>query len=206
MYGFDQHVLRTDVSGMPLEWIGYQEAVRLYHLGLVAYTCGTLLYRVRGGVNARTGERSIVDVNSIVATQGGAYAQLRARQDYVPPLSNAALFRRDFNLCLYCGGAFATRDLSRDHVRPLVQGGSDDWTNVVSACKRCNHHKGGRTPEQAGMELLAIPFTPNHAEYVFLQGRRILSDQMAFLRAHFPRSSPLHARLDTALQNGDSST
>lgn len=206
MHRFEQHVLRTDVSGMPLEWIGYQEAVRLYHLGMVAYTCGTLLYRVHGGVNARTGQRSIVEVNSIVATQGGAYAQLRSRRDYVPPLSNAALFRRDFNLCLYCGGSFATRDLSRDHVRPLVQGGRDDWTNVVTACKRCNHHKGGHTPEQAGMELLAIPFAPNHAEYVFLQGRQILSDQMAFLRAHFPRTSPLHARLETACQNGDSST
>ena len=30
---------------MPLEWIGYQDAVRLYHLEQVAYTCGTLLYR-----------------------------------------------------------------------------------------------------------------------------------------------------------------
>ena len=47
MYGLEQQVLRTDVSGMPLEWIGYQEAVRLYHLGQVAYTCGTLLYRIR---------------------------------------------------------------------------------------------------------------------------------------------------------------
>lgn len=195
MYNLDQQVLRTDVSGMPLEWIDYQEAVRLYYLGQVAYTCGTLLYRVYGGINAASGRRSMIDVNSIVATQGGAYALLRSRHDYVPPLSNAALFRRDVNLCLYCGGGFPSRELSRDHVTPLVQGGTDDWTNVVSACKRCNHHKGGRTPEQAGMELLAIPFTPNHAEYVYLQGRRILADQMDFLRAHFPRSSPLHERL-----------
>mgnify|MGYP001823683786 CR=1 FL=1 len=40
----NSQVLRTDVSGMPLEWVGYQDAVRLYHLGQVAYTCGTLLY------------------------------------------------------------------------------------------------------------------------------------------------------------------
>lgn len=196
MYGLDQRVLRTDISGMPLEWINFQEAVRLYHLDQVAYTCGTLLYRVHGGVNAVSGQRSVVEVNSIVATQGGAYALLRARDDYVPPLSNSALFRRDFNICLYCAQSFSVHDLSRDHVRPLVQGGSDTWNNVVTACKRCNHHKGGRTPEQAGMELMAIPFSPNHAEYVFLQGRRILTDQMAFLRAHFPRSSPLHQRLE----------
>lgn len=195
MYGLDQQVLRTDISGMPLEWIGYQEAVRLYHLRLVAYTCGTLLYRVYGGINAASGRRSMIAVNSIIATQGGAYAYLRSRSDYVPPLTNSALFRRDFNMCLYCGGIFPVRDLSRDHVTPIVQGGRDQWNNVVTACKRCNHHKGGRTPEQAGLQLLAIPFVPNHAEYVYLQGRRILADQMDFLRAHFPRSSPLHKRL-----------
>ncbi len=195
MYGLEQQVLRTDVSGMPLEWIDYQEAVRLYHLGQVAYTCGTLLYRIHGGINASSGRRSVVEVNSIIATQGGAYAQLRARHDYVPPLTNSALFRRDFNLCLYCGGSFPVRELSRDHVTPMVQGGTDQWNNVVTACKRCNHHKGGQTPEQAGIQLLAIPFTPNHAEYIYLQGRRILTDQMEFLRAHFPRTSPLHARL-----------
>ena len=195
MYGLEQQVLRTDVSGMPLEWIDYQEAVRLYHLEQVAYTCGSLLYRIRGGINASSGRRSVVEVNSIIATQGGAYAQLRARHDYVPPLTNSALFRRDFNLCLYCGGTFPARELSRDHVTPMVQGGADQWSNVVAACKRCNHHKGGCTPEQAGMQLLAIPFTPNHAEYIYLQGRRILTDQMEFLRAHFPRTSPLRERL-----------
>jgi 5-methylcytosine-specific restriction endonuclease McrA len=196
MHGLEQRVLRTDISGMPLEWIGYQEAVRLYHLQQVAYTCGTLLYEVRGGINAATGRRSVIAVNSIIATQGGTYALLKSRRDYVPPLCNSALFRRDFHICLYCGAPFQPQDLSRDHVTPLVQGGVDSWNNSITACKRCNHRKGGRTPEQAGMELLAIPFTPNHAEYIFLQGRRILADQMEFLRAHFPRSSPLHERLD----------
>ncbi len=199
MYSLEQQVLRTDVSGMPLEWIDYQEAVRLYHAEQVAYTCGTLLYAVRGGINAITGRRSVIEVNSIIATIGGSYAHLRMRHDYIPPLSNGALFRRDFNICLYCGETFAVRELSRDHVTPLVQGGKDEWKNVVTACKRCNHHKGGRTPEQAGMQLLAIPFVPTHAEYIFLQGRRILADQMEFLRAHFPRSSPLHKRLSPSL-------
>ncbi len=77
----------------------------------------------------------------------------------------------------------------------MIQGGRDTWNNVVTACRRCNNHKAGRTPEQAGMQLLAVPFTPTHAEYIYLQGRRVLADQMEFLRAHFPRSSPLHERL-----------
>jgi 5-methylcytosine-specific restriction endonuclease McrA len=188
-------VLRTDVSGMPLEWIGYQEAAKLYHLGEVAYSCGTHLYTLHGGINARTGRRSLIEVNSIIATHHHHNNGYGIDPNYVPPLSNPALFRRDNNLCLYCGHRFHHSDLSRDHITPISVGGADTWNNVVTACKRCNNHKAGRTPEQAGMQLLAIPFTPTHAEYVYLQGRRVLSDQMEFLKAHFPRKSPLHQRL-----------
>lgn len=189
-----QQVLRTDVAGMPLEWIGYQDAVRLITLGQVSYSLGSTVYRIHGGFNAITGERSIVDVDAIIATRGThPHAHLFATS-YTPPLSNQALFRRDQYLCLYCGEHFPHGLLSRDHVNPLSQGGVDTWGNVVTSCKRCNNHKAGRTPEQAGMELLAIPFTPTHAEYVYLQGRRILADQMEFLIAHFPRNSPLRQR------------
>lgn len=192
MYELSQQVLRTDVSGMPLEWIGYQDAVRLYYAQQVAYSCGTLLYCIHGGINARTGLRSTIEVNSIVATYGSNHA---LHGDYVPPLNNQALFRRDAHLCLYCGERHARIELSRDHVTPLSQGGEDCWNNVVTACKRCNNHKAGRTPEQAGLELLAVPFTPTHAEFIYLQGRRVLADQMEFLSAHFPRTSPLRTRL-----------
>ena len=51
-------------------------------------------------------------------------------------------------------------------------------------------------PEQARMQLIAVPFVPTYAEYIYLKGRRILTDQMDFLRAHFPRKSPLHARIN----------
>jgi hypothetical protein len=192
LYDLSQQVLRTDVAGMPLEWINYQDAVKLYHGEDVAYACGVPLYQVRGGISARTGLRSVIPVNSIIATHG---SNRSLHGTYVPPLSNHALFKRDANLCLYCGVRFSNKDLSRDHVRPMSKGGLDAWKNVVTACKRCNNHKAGRTPEQAGLQLLAIPFTPSHAEYIYLQGRRVLADQMEFLLAHFPRSSPLHERL-----------
>lgn len=195
MYELSQQVLRTDASGMPLEWVGFREAVRLYHLEQVAYTCGTLLYRIHGGISASTGLRSRIEVNSIIATYGRNHALDKLRDRYVPPLNNPALFRRDSHICLYCGEVFPDRELSRDHVTPVIQGGQDVWNNVVTACRRCNNHKAGQTPEQAGMELLAVPFVPTHAEYIYLQGRGVLADQMEFLRAHFPRSSPLHQRL-----------
>jgi hypothetical protein len=80
-------------------------------------------------------------------------------------------------------------------VRPFSQGGRDTWSNVVTACRRCNNFKAWRTPEQARMQLIAVPFTPTYAEYIFLKGRRVLADQMEYLLAHFPRSSPLHGRI-----------
>ncbi|MBA3581262.1 MAG: HNH endonuclease [Gammaproteobacteria bacterium] len=192
MSNLNQQVLRTDASGMPLEWIDYQQAVKLYCADEVAYTCGALLYHIRGGINARTQLRSTVMVHSIIATYGNHKI---LHEDYTPPLSNQTLFKRDAYICLYCGHRFISSDLSRDHVRPISQGGKDVWNNLVTACKRCNNHKAGRTPEQAHMELLAVPFTPTHAEYIYLKARRVLADQMEFLKAHFPRRSPLRERL-----------
>lgn len=185
---------------MPLEWIGYQHAVRLITLGQVSYSLGRPVFRIHGGINALTGLQSVVEVNAIIASLGTHPHEHLFSTSYTPPLSNKALFRRDQCLCLYCGEQFPNFMLSRDHVKPLSQGGADTWVNVVTACKRCNNHKAGRTPEQAGMELLAIPFKPTHAEYVYLQGRGILADQMEFLLAHFPRNSVLRQRVE---QGGD---
>ena len=118
-------------------------------------------------------------------------------------LSRLRLFKRDANLCLYCAMRFPTRDLTRDHITPISQGGGDRWNNVATACRRCNNYKGGRTPEQAALELIAVPFTPTYAEYIYLKGRRVLVDQMQYLLAHIPRSSPLRARLTNELFSGD---
>jgi hypothetical protein len=194
-----QQILRTDASGMPLEWIDFRQAARLHFLGMIAYVCGEPLFQLRGGINALSRRRSRIEINSIVATHG----HHRLGECYTPPLSNRTLFQRDDHICLYCGEHFPHRALSRDHVTPISQGGLNQWTNVVTACFRCNNHKAGRTPEQAGMQLLAIPFSPTHAEYVYLQGRNVLADQMAFLRAHFPRTSPLRERIGRQHQAAD---
>ena len=192
----NQQVLRTDVAGMPLEWIGYQDAVRLISLDQVSYSLGRALYTIHGGINAISGLQSEIEVNAIIASYGHHPHTHLFSDSYTPPLSNKALFRRDQSLCLYCGEQFPNFMLSRDHVKPLSQGGADTWSNVVTACKRCNNHKAGRTPEQSCMQLLAIPFRPTHAEYVYLQGRSILADQMDFLLAHFPRNSILRRRVE----------
>ena len=182
-------ILRLDVTGQPVRWIPWYGAVLLEARSMVAWRAGEQQFTFFGGTNRRTGRRSQITVNSIVAVKG------RSREAnlglLVPPLSNRELFRRDHSICLYCGNRFPDRMLTRDHVTPLSQGGKDCWSNVVTACRACNHAKGARNPESAHMPLLAVPYVPNRAEYLVLSNRRILTDQMEFLKKRFRRNSRL---------------
>ena len=79
------------------------------------------------------------------------------------------IFRRDMLRCQYCGVHFPANKLTIDHVLPVCQGGKSTWENCTSACFPCNLKKGDRTPEQAGMRLLAKPAAPDRTivnEYV----------------------------------------
>ncbi len=178
-------ILRLDVTGAPIRWTPWQDAVCLYSRGLIAWTTGDHEFTFRGGFARATGERSRVTIHSIIAIKRSTRGHHKQRT--APPLNNRELFRRDANLCLYCGGEFREEQLTRDHVVPLSRGGRDIWSNCVTACKSCNTRKGGRTPEHAHMPLLAIPYVPNWAEFLALSNRRILVDQMDFLRSQFKR-------------------
>ncbi|MDX9730726.1 MAG: HNH endonuclease [Bdellovibrionales bacterium] len=70
------------------------------------------------------------------------------------------IYRRDDYRCQYCGESFSTKDLTLDHVVPASKQGRKDWTNMVTACRRCNHRKANRTPLGAGMPLLSEPKVP----------------------------------------------
>ena len=150
----------------------------LYARNRVCWEAGAERFRIYGGVSAHTGRRSSVEIGSIIAVADRS----RRFAAGVPLLNNRTLFERDENLCMYCGGQFSSSQLTRDHVVPVSRGGDNVWENCVTACRRCNQAKDDRTPEQAGMKLLAVPYTPNLAEYLILQNRRILADQMDFLR------------------------
>ena len=72
----------------------------------------------------------------------------------VVKLTRREVFLRDNFMCQYCGQR--SRDLTVDHVMPKHRGGRHTWDNLVSACKACNHRKGGHTPEEAHMRLLNV--------------------------------------------------
>jgi len=175
-------ILKIDSGGRPVSWIPWQAAVVLYARQRVCWEAGDQRFLIRGGINALTGRRSEIRIGSIIAVTDRS----RRLPGMAPVLTNRTLFERDRHLCLYCGRRLPAAQLTRDHVMPASRGGRSIWKNCVTACKSCNQRKDDRTPEEAGMRLLAVPYTPNHAEYLILSNRRILADQMEFLLAHAP--------------------
>lgn len=43
--------------------------------------------------------------------------------------------------CYYCGRRFRPRELTMDHIVPIIRGGKSKKGNVVPACKECNEKK-----------------------------------------------------------------
>jgi len=184
-------VLACDRAGNPNAWMNNELAVHLVTTGRVLASLGAQARVIYYGVNAVSGLRSSIELSSIMLTNARV-RENRWSRNYEAPLSNRALFARDGHLCLYCGQSFAPRALTRDHVIPVSRGGKNTWVNVATACRSCNQRKNNRTPEEWGQLLLAVPFAPNWAEFLYLENsRRIVADQMDFLRARFKKISPL---------------
>lgn len=81
-------------------------------------------------------------------------------------LTSREVFRRDNYTCQYCGRLGL--QLTIDHVIPKHLGGKHVWENVVTACQRCNHLKGGKTPESANMFPIKSPATPpSSAQFLY---------------------------------------
>lgn len=184
-------ILRLDKSGMPVEWFTWQDALRAHALGQILWSAGENYVDFHGGLSRLTGEQTIVTLPSIIAVNGKITKKSPHVTGSIPRVSRRELVRRDQNLCLYCGQEFPERLLTRDHVLPRSKGGSDDWTNLVSCCYPCNNRKSDRTPEAAGMPLLAVPYRPTLAEWLVLRNRQVLADQMSFLKPGFSKHSRL---------------
>ncbi|SNR95341.1 5-methylcytosine-specific restriction endonuclease McrA [Belliella buryatensis] len=94
-------------------------------------------------------------------------------------LNRANLFRRDKGECQYCG---SKKNLTIDHVIPKSKGGKTNWTNLITACNRCNVTKGDKTPEQSGMVLRSKPFKPSLAYFLAEYAERQAEEWMPFLQ------------------------
>jgi hypothetical protein len=185
-------IVKLNIAGRPMSWITREEGAVLYCRDRVAWEAGIDFVRLRGGVARATGRRSVLFVSTIIAAYGGV-REFDLLND-VPSLTNKRLFRRDSNMCMYCGDFLFDFELTRDHVVPVSRGGTDTWKNVVTACRECNHRKADMSLKEIdaiGMHLLAVPYAPNRAEGLILENKNILGDQMDFLKDHAGKRAQL---------------
>lgn len=184
-------VLQLDVAGNPQQWINFEDSA--YHIakGNVAWSMGAMDFDIHGGTNAKSGKQSVLSINTIIAIKGHQSPKAMKHYNRVP-LTIKTLFRRDQNTCAYCGHQFSSNHLTRDHVHPVSKGGVNKWTNVVSACAPCNKVKDDKLIENSNLQLLYVPYVPNRAEWLILQNRKVLADQMEFLMKRVPSVSRLH--------------
>lgn len=144
------HALILNASFEPLQIVTWQRAIQLLFLGKVEVIeesekeVHTVRFTIRVPAVLRLLE----------------YIPLKKRKQIVR-FSRTNVFIRDQHRCQYCGNRFLKSQLTLDHVIPVVQGGGKSWENIVTACKPCNQKKGGRTPNQAKMNLVRAAFRPN---------------------------------------------
>jgi hypothetical protein len=184
-----QHVLQLDIQGTQQRWSTLEQAAVHYATEAVAWVDGeTPLRTLRGGWNASTGRQSLLDVHPIVALRGASRINLF---EVAPTVAKLKLFRRDRFTCAYCGQRFHERELQCEHIVPESRSGGWTWMNLVTACGACNGRKADRTPEQARMPLVYLPYVPSRFEAFLLEGRHIRADVHEWLASRLPKGSRL---------------
>ncbi len=64
--------------------------------------------------------------------------------------------KRSSGICHYCGERFPVRELTMDHVVPLIRGGKSTKSNLVPSCRECNVRKRDLLPSEWGTYLEAL--------------------------------------------------
>ena len=103
-------------------------------------------------------------------------------------VTNTFLFARDHYRCQYCGRhvlELKPREaLTRDHLLPLSRGGTNEWSNVVTACSPCNTKKGNHLPSEIGMHPLTHPVEP-HFVHLSWAVRKLTPVQSRYIKTFY---------------------
>ena len=142
-----EQVLLLNITYEPLRIINWKKAITLLMLGKVEVLeeYGTEVHSVSFTLKLPSVVRLLM---------------MAKRPKASVKFSRQNIYARDKYCCQYCGRKFPVEDLSYDHVIPKSRGGKTVWTNIVTACMRCNRKKGGRTPKEAKMHLIRKPTQP----------------------------------------------
>jgi 5-methylcytosine-specific restriction endonuclease McrA len=142
------HVLVLNATYQRLNFISVQRAVVL----LLKQKAEPI--EVDSGAQLHS-ERMVLDAPVVIRLLSYVHVPY---ERFTVPLSRRTLINRDNHTCQFCGDTESP--LTIDHVVPRSRGGTTSWENCVTACLRCNHRKGNRTPEEANMRLLSVPRRP----------------------------------------------
>jgi hypothetical protein len=111
---------------------------------------------------------------------------MAAKRKGVSPRTRFEVFKRDGFRCVYCGATPIESPLHVDHVKPVAEGGGNEPTNLVTACRACNGGKSSvplerrrlgakRSPEEAADHADQI-LAYLAAEKSVLQAKRAVGD------------------------------
>ncbi len=115
-------------------------------------------------------------------------------------LTRREVFIRDNYTCQYCGRV--ANDLTIDHIIPRSRGGGHSWENLVSACKTCNHRKGGKLLKEARMTLRTVPYEPTPGVYYTIE-RRVESVILELWEKFLPGFRPVQTlELSRSMSSG----
>lgn len=86
-----------------------------------------------------------------IGKENGSRRTGRNRADngskWITPKKRWAIYARDDHRCVYCGISMedASAGFTLDHLVPTELGGSNEASNLITACKACNSSKGKKT-------------------------------------------------------------
>jgi len=120
------------------------------------------------------------------------------------------IFHRDNFVCQFCMVKFPVEQLTVDHLIPLAQGGIDEMTNYVTACRSCNEKKASMsTKEFADCIKIDIVKLPVHGDLIidnenlpiqFRLLRKRVFDKTRAADGRLQRSTEAQKRLEKAFR------
>jgi 5-methylcytosine-specific restriction endonuclease McrA len=60
--------------------------------------------------------------------------------------------KRAAGVCHHCGGKFPPKELTMDHLVPVIRGGKSSKGNLVPSCKKCNTERKYQLPFEKSSE------------------------------------------------------
>lgn len=147
----DTLILNSDaapISFLPLSAVSWQESIKYMWLDRV----NVLEWYDDWIVKSPTWETKVPAVMMV--------------KDYVkqtrdPKFSKYNVLLRDDFACQYCETEVTRVNATLDHVIPIKHGGKTNWQNIVTACMRCNSHKGAKF-----IKPIRKPYAPSYYELV----------------------------------------